>query len=89
MTCPSCAGHGYTGYDKRERPVPCKKCEGKGKVGPKTFAKLTEGWSPERRANLDKLILEHRDTLSAHAYCGRPVEVDCNPQECANGCVWG
>lgn len=35
MTCPNCTGHGMTGYDKRGRPVPCRKCAGTGSIEPR------------------------------------------------------
>jgi hypothetical protein len=34
MTCPSCTGYGQTGYDRRQRPIPCRKCRGTGVIGP-------------------------------------------------------
>jgi hypothetical protein len=32
LKCPTCAGYGHTGYDRRGRPIPCPECKGTGKA---------------------------------------------------------
>jgi hypothetical protein len=35
LKCPTCAGYGHTGYDRRGRPIPCPACGGNGCAKPK------------------------------------------------------
>jgi hypothetical protein len=48
MTCPSCTGYGYTGYNRRERPVPCRKCRGTGRITPAEPQRQTPPTASER-----------------------------------------
>jgi hypothetical protein len=66
MTCPACTGYGHRGYDRRERPLPCRKCRGTGRITPAEPQRP----APRRRPRMTPAELEaaYRDAAADPAY---------------------
>jgi hypothetical protein len=73
MTCPSCTGYGHRGYDRRERPIPCRKCRGTGRIGPAEPQRQTPPTASERAEYFREYNAALIATRDLHCSCGRPL----------------
>jgi hypothetical protein len=59
VKCPAGCFHGHAGYDRRGRPIPCRKCRGTGRITPTEPQRPPWLQTRDLRCSCGRTLAEH------------------------------